>query len=159
MNDERITAAEFVERFERRGRIFVEKFNPKGKKKNEPKQSDSLIVEGIRFRSKLETRIAGDLIILKRAKIIQNWEYEPKFELPAKTLKREQQKSHRVDFKVVLNSGEALYLEGKGYRWRDGETRRQWVEDLYKIKVHVVETRQQAQEILLKKIKEGEFQL
>lgn len=103
---------------------------------------------GIQFKSKLELVIAYDLAALKKNRDIADWRYEPKFDLPAKT-PTGRTKTHRIDFKITALDGRVLYLEAKGYRFRDGETRRQWVEHYHSITVHVASSRAEATTIVM----------
>lgn len=107
--------------------------------------------DGRFYSSQLEIQIAKLLDHLKQSGVIRKWWPQEKFPLPAKT-KKGRIKSHRVDFKIQMVSGDIVYVEAKGKPTADGETRRQWVEHEHGIKIHVVRSVKQAMDVLSKMI-------
>jgi len=109
---------------------------------------------GTVYASRLEAAIAKRLDWLQGpAQAVQAWEYEIRFTLPGLTPKKTRNISHKVDFKVTLTAkgtkATVLYLEAKGQRHRDGETRRAWVEYEYGIEIHIVGSVKEAESVIM----------
>jgi hypothetical protein len=86
-------------------------------------------VDNIRFSSKLEAQHYKLLKLLKTSGEIRYFLRQVKFHLPGTT--------HLVDWMVVLESCEPVYLDSKGYDLPMGRLKRKQVLELYGVQIHV----------------------
>lgn len=89
-------------------------------------------LDGIKFPSKLERDCYRVLCSLKEKGVILFFLRQASFDLPGGFM-------HKVDFQV-FTQGNVLFIEAKGKDLAMGKMKREQVEDLYNIKIHIAKS-------------------
>jgi len=93
------------------------------KYKNEP-----IIIDGIRFQSKMEGKYYSQLKVLKQAGIVKSFERQVPFKVSKK-------RKYFLDFKVHYSDGRIEYVDVKGKKTQMYLLKKDIVEENYGIKI------------------------